>query len=48
VERQVIERRTPFRRVMVEEDEDEEVCETRTRRVQVNGVWRTRRMTVCE
>ena len=48
VERRVIERRTPSRRVVVEEDEDDEVCETRTRRVRVNGVWRTRRMTVCE
>lgn len=48
VERRIIERRTPGRRVVVEEDDDDEVCETRTRRVRVNGVWRTRRVTVCE
>jgi hypothetical protein len=47
VERRVIERRAPSRRVVVEEDDDDEVCETRTRRVQVNGVWRSRRVTVC-
>ncbi len=45
-ERRVIERR-PSRRVMVEDDDDQ-VCETRTRRVRVDGVWRTRRVTVCE
>ncbi len=47
VERRIIERRSPTRRVVVEEDDDE-VCETRTRRVRVNGVIRTRRVTVCE
>ena len=47
VERRVIERRGPARRVVVEEDDDE-VCETRTRRVREGGVWRTRRVTVCE
>jgi hypothetical protein len=47
VERRVIERRGPGRRVVVEEDDDE-VCETRTRRVREGGVWRTRRVTVCE
>jgi hypothetical protein len=46
VERRVIERRAPGRRVVVEEDDDE-VCETRTRRVRVNGVLRTRRVTEC-
>jgi outer membrane lipoprotein SlyB len=35
------------RRVIVEEDDDEE-CVVRTRRVYVNGVMRTRRVTVCE
>jgi hypothetical protein len=34
--------------VVVEEDDDDEVCETRTRRVRVHGVMRTRRVTVCE
>ena len=48
VERRIIERRSPARRVVVEEDDDDEVCETRTRRVRVNGVMRTRRVTVCE
>jgi hypothetical protein len=48
VERRVIERRTGPRRVVVEEDDDNQVCETRTRRVRVNGVWRTRRVTVCD
>ncbi len=47
VERRVIERRSPGRRVIVEDDDDE-VCETRTRRVREGGVWRTRRVTVCE
>jgi hypothetical protein len=47
VERRVIERRGPARRVVVEDDDDE-VCETRTRRVREGGVWRTRRVTVCE
>ncbi len=46
-ERRVIERRSPGRRVIVEDDDDE-VCETRTRRVRERGVWRTRRVTVCE
>lgn len=48
VERRVIERRSPGRRVVIEEDDDEEVCETRTRRVREGGVWRTRRIRVCE
>jgi hypothetical protein len=30
VERRIIERRSPARRVVVEEDGDDEVCETRT------------------
>lgn len=47
VERRIIERRSPGRRVVVEDDDDE-VCETRTRRVREGGVWRTRRVTVCE
>ena len=47
VERRIIERRSPSRRVVVEDDDDE-VCETRTRRVREGGVWRTRRVTVCE
>lgn len=46
VERRVIERRSQARRVIVEDDDDE-VCETRTRRVVVNGVVRTRRVTSC-
>ena len=46
VERRIIERRAPARRVIVEDDDDE-VCETRTRRVVVNGVVRTRRVTSC-
>lgn len=45
VERPVVERRT--RRVVVEDDNDEE-CVVRTKRVRVDGVWRTRRTTVCE
>jgi hypothetical protein len=48
VEPRVIERRSPGRRVVIEEDANEEVCETRTRRVRVDGVWRTRRVRVCE
>jgi len=48
LERRVIERRSPSRRVVIEDDNDDEVCETRTRRVRVNGVLRTRRVTVCE
>jgi hypothetical protein len=48
VERRIIERRSPGRRVIVEEDDDEEVCTTRTRRVREGGVWRTRRIRVCE
>ena len=44
-ERRIIERRSAPRRVIVE---DEERCETRTQRTRVNGVWRTRRVTVCE
>jgi hypothetical protein len=48
VERRIIERRSPSRRVVVEDDNDDEVCETRTRRVRVNGVMRTRRVTVCD
>ena len=35
------------RRVIVEEDADEE-CEVRVRRMYVNGVMQTRRTTVCE
>lgn len=46
-ERRIIERRSP-RRVVIEEDDDERVCRTRTRRVRVDGVWRTRRIRVCE
>ena len=48
IEHRVIERRAPARRVIVEDDEGDEVCETRTRRMMVNGVMRTRRVTVCE
>lgn len=49
VERRVIERRAPSRRMVIEEEGDDgRVCETRTRRVRVNGVLRTRRVTVCE
>ena len=48
VERRVIERRSPGRRVVIEEDDDEEVCETRTRRVREGGVWRTRRIRICQ
>lgn len=47
-ERRIIERRSPERRVVIEEDDDERVCRTRTRRVRVDGVWRTRRIRVCE
>jgi hypothetical protein len=47
VERRIIERRSSPRRVIVEDD-DEERCETRTQRTRVNGVWRTRRITVCD
>jgi hypothetical protein len=47
IERRVIERRPQARRVIVEDDNDDEVCETRTRRVMVNGVMRTRKITTC-
>jgi hypothetical protein len=47
IERRVIERRAQARRVIVEEDDEDEVCETRTRRVMVNGVMRTRKVTTC-
>jgi hypothetical protein len=33
---------------MVVEQDDDEQCETRTQRSRVNGVWRTRKVTVCE
>ena len=47
VERRIVERRAPARRVIVEDDSDDEVCETRTRRMMVNGVMRTRKVTTC-
>ena len=46
-ERRTIERRTAPRRMVVEQD-DEERCETRTERSRVNGVWRSRKVTVCD
>ncbi len=46
-ERRISERRTAPRRMIVEQDDDER-CETRTQRSRVNGVWRTRKVTVCE
>jgi hypothetical protein len=46
VERRIIERRSSARRVLI--DDDEETCETRTQRTRINGVWRTKRVTVCD
>jgi hypothetical protein len=46
VERRIIERRGPERRVR-RGFRDREVCTTRTRRVYVNGIPRTRRVTTC-
>jgi hypothetical protein len=46
VERQIIERRSSARRVLI--DDDDETCETRTQRTRIKGVWRTKRVTVCE
>ena len=47
VERRIVQRRAGTRQVIVEDDSDDEVCETRTRRVVVNGVMRTRKVTTC-
>jgi hypothetical protein len=46
VERRIIERRGPERRVR-RGWRDREVCSTQTRRVYVNGIPRTRRVTTC-
>lgn len=46
VERHIIERRAAPRRVIVDDDDDE-ICEKRSQRTRINGVWRTRTVTTC-